>query len=416
MIGPWLAAGALAQTATDNVFQCTTDDALPIAGSAGFANALDALRTNAQTYSASSFLERTGLRQVALSDAPSVLTAQMDMNLAFGAARVPVYQDDAGYDGCPAAYRLGERPVDLHAYNLAIAGRKGRFGAFYSASMTMGYLADSIVLRPAQAAGTFVLAPMLLTTAPVLGSWQTQQGASAFALDWVGGVVIDAELASIRGGYTRSRGFYLSAQDAKVGALFGTVVLRDGLRAVGQLRGGVERLPLPAQVEAIGRPSAFVRVLPLTDLVDPRDAVAEVPAVNLTTGHLEQHDIGSMVDVAFGYAVRPSPQVYNLSIAVHDAAFWDLGDGGSGTGIGQDRLRFRAEAGFVDILPQSYYGVEGGLAPHLRIEVASGMPAGFSGKGSRVAATALYNDPEQTALFPYAVNTLSLHVEIRGAM
>lgn len=408
MIALLLAAAAHAQADRN---QCSTDDAFPLAGTAGFDNALEALRTNAATYSAASFLERTGLRRIALSDEKKVGSAQFATNWTFGVTRVPVWQEDVTYGECPDEFLLVSRPLDLHAYNLGFAFRVGPVGAFYTASMTAGYMSDIAYFRPFQALGVAVVSPWVLAAAPLAGSLQTQVGASAYAQDFVAGVIVDAGVASLRGGYTQSRGWYLSGQDALVGALFGTIVLRDGLSFVGQARAGVEQLPLPEGIgERVGRPSAFLRVLPLTEQqTDP--AVGEVGPrqLDLTTGHLEQHDLMGLVDLRFGYAIRPTPAVYNVSVAVHDPSFWRSAEEGS-TGI-----HGYLEAGMVQVPDQFYYGVEGGPKLHLRGQISGGTSAIAPEKGGSFSLVLLYNDPEQTALYPFAVDALTISTELKGA-
>lgn len=387
--------------------QCSTDDAFPIAGTAGFDNALEALRTNAATYSASSLLERTSLRQIALSEEKNVGALQLSGSWTFGVTRVPVWQEDVTYGECPDEFLLVSRPVDLHAYNFGAAFRYGRVGAFYTASMTAGYMAELAFMRPLQAAGLMAVSPLMLGTAPLFGSLQTQVGASAYAQDFVAGVIVDAEVASLRGGYTQSRGFYLSGQDTLTGALFGTIVLRDGASLVGQARAGIERLPLPEAAQSkVGRPSAFVRVLPLTEQGQDDSSPKQL---DLTTGHLEQHDLMGLLDVRFGYAIRPSPSLYNLSLALHDSGFW-----GDESSEGR-ALHAYLEGGMVDVPDQYYLGVEGGTKLHLRGEIAGRMSS-EAGKGGSFSVVLMLNDPEQTALYPFAVDALTLGTEIKGAL
>ena len=66
---------ALGQQGNRN--QCSNDDAFPIAGTSGFENTIAALRTNAATYSASNFVEKTSLRRIANSDAEQVGKARL---------------------------------------------------------------------------------------------------------------------------------------------------------------------------------------------------------------------------------------------------------------------------------------------------------------------------------------------------
>ncbi|MEQ1566310.1 MAG: hypothetical protein ABMA64_11780 [Myxococcota bacterium] len=384
--------------------QCSVDDAFPIVGTAGFANALSALRTNAATWSASSFVERYALRRIAMdrSGADTVGVGVFDANFVLGATRVPVWQEDATYGDCPAEYLLGTRPVDLYAYNGGGAFRYGRVGAFYGASVTFGYPAELAYIRGYQTFGSLAVAPMLLAFAP-LGAWQTQAGASAYAQDFVAGVIVDAEVADLRAGYTQSRGWYASANDHWLG-LFGSVVLRDGFRAVGQFRGGAERVRLPDRVrDKVGAPSLFARVLPLTERGDGSDDV------DLTTGHLEQEGIAGRLDLRAAASVRPVVGLHEASIALHDAAFYEVEDG-----LPADaRQHWYLEAGFVELPPQYYYGVQGGRKLHLRAEYAWTPPVDRG--AARMVVGLQFNDPEQTALYPFAVDAVAGRFQYQGA-
>lgn len=378
--------------------QCSVDDAFPIAGTAGFSNALSALRTNASTWNASTFAERHALRRLAQlppDGLTSVVAAQT--NLQLGVTRVPVFQEDASYGECPAAYVLGTRPVDLYAYNVGLAFRYGRVGAFYSSSITFGYLGELAYLRAYQTVGSMTVVPIMTLLVPLTGSWQTQLGASAYAQDFVAGAVVDLELADLRVGYTQSRGWYASAQDRGLG-LFASVVARDGFQRVGQARAGLERAALPEDVaDVIGRPSVFAQLLPLTEAIGPGGE-----QVDLTTGNLAQEGIAGLFDVRFAYALRPVTQVHHFAFGVHDRGWFTDADGATDLPSGELALHGGVSAGFVNLPTQYYYGLSGGTVLQARAE----LQLASQGGGARVAL--LWNDPEQTALYPFSVNTLAI--------
>lgn len=398
----WLAVTAQAQWFDDPRNDCRASSSMPIAGTAGFANTMEALRTNASTYSASNFLEKHALRRIALDrEAKNAGVALLEANFIYGVTRVPVYQEDASHGGCPAEYLIGTRAVDMYAYNGGGAFRSGRFGAFYSASVTLGYPAELAYLRAYQSTATLMFAPMMLGGA-LFGSWQTSAGASVYAQDLVVGALFDAEVADLRAGYTQSRGWYASVQDHWIG-LFGSVVLRDGLHVVGQFRGGAERVKVP-KADKVGRTSAFARILPLTE--EPEGEGDE--QINLTTGHLEQEGIGGVLDLRAAYAIRPTAQLHEASVAIHDPEYYAMMDGEPSS-----RLRhYYFEAGFVTLPPQYYYGIEGGPKIHLRGEI-SFTPQFEDGK-VRGSFGFMFNDPEQTALYPFAVNALSGRAQLQG--
>lgn len=401
-----LVAAAVAAPLGKN--QCTVDDAYPIAGTSSFANALSALRTNAQTWSAAAFAEQHQLRRLTLADRDDagddgvIGFAAAQANLQPGVTRVAVYQEDATYGECPAAYVLGTRPVDLYAYNVGLAFRWKRVGAFYSSAVTLGYPAELAYIRAYQTFGALTVGPMLTAMVPLTGSWSTQVGTSAYAQDFVAGVIVDAEVGDLRAGYTQSRGWYASAQDRWVG-FFGSVVARDRFTRLGQARAGLLRAALPDAVASkVGRPSVFAQVLPLTEALVDGDASTQI---DLTTGNLAQEGIGGFVDVRVAYAVRPSAQVHDLALAIHDPGWYDLLDGVEPQG----KLHLYAEAGFVNLPTQYYYGLSGGTVPQGRAELV------YADGGGSVRVTAMVNDPEQTALYPFSVNTLALRVQGSGA-
>lgn len=116
-----------------------------------------------------------------------------------------------------------------------------------------------------------------------------------------------------------------------------------------------------------------------------------------------------LLDVRFGYAIRPSPSLYNLSLALHDSGFW-----GDESSEGR-ALHAYLEGGMVDVPDQYYLGVEGGTKLHLRGEIAGRMSS-EAGKGGSFSVVLMLNDPEQTALYPFAVDALTLGTEIKGAL
>jgi hypothetical protein len=386
---------------------CNASRSYPIVGTAGFANTLEAFRTNAATYSASSYVEKHALRRIAMSDSgeKNIGVAVLDANFVYGVTRVPVYQSDVSLDGCPGEFLLSARAVDMYSYNGGGAYRFGRVGFFYAAAATFSYPAELTYLRAYQSVGSIYLGPAFLASA-MFGSLQTASGASAYAQDAILGAIVDAEIADVRAGYTRSRGWYASVQDHYIG-LFGSIVLRDGLQLVGQFRGGAERIRSPEKIrEKVGATSAFARLLPLTE-TDGEDPEAE--QVDLLTGHLEQEGIAGILDLRAAYAVRPVPQIHEASIAIHDRGFYAYEDG-EDTGSGR---HFYLEAGFIRLPPLYYYGVQGGTRVHLRGELVL-TPASKEG---RVQASfgLLFNDPEQTALYPFAVDALSGKASIKGS-
>lgn len=410
MIAVWLAAAASAQVFDGAKNQCTVDDAFPIAGTSGFANALTALRTNAATYSASNFEEKHALRAIALGErGTNIGIVQLEANINWGVTRVPVFQEDSLYGECPAQYVLGTRPVDMYAYNLGLAFRYGRVGAFYASSVTLGYPAELAYLRAQQALGSLFTVPFMSVFVPLTGSFQTQVGSSAYAQDFVAGVIVDAEVGDLRAGYTQSRGWYFSGQDRYVGA-FGSIVLRDGIQLVGQARAGLERTPLPEPVEkVVGRPSVFGRSLPLTEPADQADTPeVDEQQLSLLTGHIAEEGLFRVLDVRFAYAIKPVAQVNDVSLSLHDPEWYVAGDGG----IASNGTHWYGEAGIVNVPPQYYYGLPGGTL----IQARAVVQGTFGEKNGSGSVTFMFNDPEQVALYPFARNNLAIRLQVGSAL
>jgi hypothetical protein len=146
------ASVALAQDGQNSNFVANGRDCLnpsAIYGTSGFANAQQALNTNATTYSASAFAERLGLDQLAklLEDKKTRGMVIWEINETFDVARVPTYHhtNDAyiTQPDCDPQYRVGNRGADLQATLLAGVFGTPHFGAFFAASQTSGQVAST---------------------------------------------------------------------------------------------------------------------------------------------------------------------------------------------------------------------------------------------------------------------------------
>ena len=377
------------------VYSCTNDDIQPIWGTSGYANTVEALRTNATTWSATQFAEKRLFRELARGEQGDGGAFGYELNLTYNVSRLPVYSTDAGYE-CPAEYRIAERAVDMQAQNIGFAFRKGNWGGFYASSVAFGAPAlDPFgrVMLWSMAAPIYSVVPLTLAT--VLGSFQTQVGASAYAQDFIFGLTGSTELVDVRAGYTRSRGLYASAQERRLG-LYGAILLRDQLSLVGQAQGGIGELPLG---DRLGRTSVFGRALPLTEELttpDSTDSVIE----QLLTGHIEQEDLLGRVDVRLAYAARPVRQLHQALVGLHSSAFYE-GTGG-----------FLVQGGVVTLPRQAYFGTEGGPVPSLRAEARFNVTDDSSGAATQISGLLMMNDAEQIALYPFAVGAVSGRISV----
>ena len=388
--------------------QCTNDDARPIAGTAGYENGLSALRTNAMTYSATQFAERELFRGWSREDSKGQFV--YEIRQSYNVARVSVYQTDAEYGECPEKYRFSNRQLDLQSMNLGYQARFGRFGLYYAAGVTYGTLAEDPMMRiMLWGFGAPMATGPALIFAPLTGSWQNNVGASAFAMDWIGGLTADATVADLRVGYTRSAGIHLSATNDTLG-LFGNTVVRPG-QPLGQFAAGTRQTGWGKASESIGRTSVFARGLPLTEAVrsavtgDVRGGVDQ-----LLTGHLEQTDLGGTVDVAVAYAFAPTPLVHEAQVAVHSKGFHGRYE--DGEVFEAEETAWRVQGGIVQLPAQWYYGLAGGTFPTARAELL--FRGGSETESFEGVAALLFNDPEQLALFPFARNAVTLKLAIEA--
>ena len=384
-----LSAPAAAQGIDESTIGCTSDDMAPIWGSSGYSNALEAFRTNATTWSSTRFAEEKLLRHIEELDGEDGGAFAWQFDLSYNVASLPVRSSDAGAE-CPWQYHIAERVVDMQAHNLGVAFRVGRIGGFYASSVTFGAPAQDPFTRGmlwSMAAPIYAFVPLML--APVTGSFQNQIGVSAYAQEYIVGLNADLDAVDVNVGYTRSRGLYASAFEKRFG-LYGSLVVRDRFSTLGQAEGGIRRLRIS---DGLGATSLFGRALPLTEAVDT-DTTDDQPGIiqQLTTGNVVQEDIGGYVDLDVAYAVSPEPLLHKALVAVHSRDFIENG------GV-------RVQGGMVTLPRMSWYGVEGGRFPSVRIDGDFRLLDGDA--DMFINAGLLYNDAEQLALYPFAENAIS---------
>jgi len=419
MLALWLSL-AFAQDASD----CGAG--LPaIAGTSGLANARTALTTNRQTYGASAFAERNLFQQASEERGSLGGVFAEEWNVTHNVARVPVYVASAGTDptGCPEELLLATSPLDLMSTSLGFAVHGQTFGLFYASSFTAGQVAhpNAWVNTLTFDLGLPFAAIPAMIAAPVSGPGYLQsQGASAVALEWVGGGTIDTDLVSLRAGYAGvSRGLYAQATEHHLGLFLTTSVSPSGeveVDLVDLLKSGVDRfdlteLGLDDAGESVGVTSAFYRDLPYGQEAASQGGGGFVN--RLRSGHLYQEDIFRVLDVRFAYAVSPQPVVHEAILGLHSPGFYKRRrtylDGPAGG--------FRVAGGVVQ-LPELYtLGVQGGTYASLRLDAEADLSEALSALSNGRAGLRFgiqYNDAEQLALYPFARNALSYRVAFFG--
>jgi hypothetical protein len=407
----WLAGVAVAQNS--EFVSGGKDCPLPAAiyGTSGWANAEQAIDTNAVTYSAAAFAERLGLDQPPSGDRKTRGLVVWEVNETFNVARVPSfhgafgqnYADDAD---CDPKYLVGLRPVDLQATLLAGVFGTEHFGGFFAATQTSGQVASVDPLMRLVYLGYLypLYSTLSLPFSPFLAG-EYRSGAEGIGLDAVYGLWVDSRWVMAKAGYTKSSGFYATARDTTVG-LFATAVLRPGDGSVPVFRAGIQKLD-PGKADEdlrnIGMPSLYYRDIPLAQPVGVDDAEG-VEHQRLRTTHVEMEDIGRLVDLASAFRIRPEAGFSSGVAALHSKSY-HLRDGDEPDKAAGFAL---AEAGVVTLLEQPSLGVSGGPVPAFRLET------GFKGPKAAFTFHRQFNDAEQLALYPFARNALSVqyHVEI----
>ena len=443
-----LAGAAHAQSAIQTEGTGCDENAVPIAGTSGISNARHALRTTAQTYSATSYAEKHLLPRVPVKEEGGAFA--MEFFQMIKAAEIATFeQKSINYANglgdpdltCPPNYRVSVRPVDLQAMAMGGAYKNNNFSVFYAASVAYGNPAmPNNAVRGMLLFGQPMYAMTTLAVAPLMrNGFTTQQGASAFALDWVAGATYSVPAASLRASYAGSRGLYAGAAENKIG-LFASGLLGGqdrGEGALGYLKAGLDRFDWKPVSERIGLTSAYLRDLPYG--VEVAETVEDDGGLlssvgRLRTGHLEQDNIGGVFDVGGTWAAKPVSSLYDATVAVHSPGYTPkrdvggsgkgkgkgkgknhkTGGGGGGGGAPQDGFVWYAGGGVVDLPAQATLGIEGGRAFTARLEGAMLFGDPHGGAHGRGSMALLLNDPEVLALYPYAIDSVTFRYAIEG--
>lgn len=395
---------------------CDENGGQPLVGTIGFTNARHALNTNIQTYSATAFADRTLFRSHRYGDGSDSGTAAFEQNITWGATTVPTYNSRAidyavNNDNCTPEYRVAMRPIDLASSNLGVAYHWSHFGFFYSASVAYGgvayphnYLRGMMygLALPIYSTYALMAAPLVRT------GYQTQTGASAFALDWIGGATYENQHIGVRVGYAGSAGLYGAVAEQRTGVYLSSVVRGSG-SVLSQLETGLDRIRLSDQ---LGLTSAFLRDIPYgAGTIDSGGPRALLPDTgSLRTLHLEQDNLFHLLDLHVAQTLRPVAQLHLAQVGLHTPDFHASRDGAEGS-LGAAGFRGLARAGVARIPAQAAFGVESAQVVTLRAEGSASIPGDIA---FRVGYGILYNDAEQLAMYPYAQNVLTYRVRFEG--
>lgn len=388
----------------------------PIAGTAGYRNARAAITTNSQVFSAAAFAERElfpRLAEAAQADDDGRFgVALYEQAATFGVTDVPTVETSYPFGSCPQAYRLAVRPLDLGAGAFGLAGRVGRLGYFYSASVAFSATGfGGSYTRAMMSASYMLYLPAAVMVAPL--NWDEDFGVSTISSDFIAGLSYNGALASVYAGYVSGRGGYLHLGEERLGGFASALADRGLNERPAYLSGGFKALQSPA-----GRTALYGRKLPLTappgyaeqptvnEDGDATTAVlpleAEPPRVPFRTVHVQQHDLFGRLDLVAAVSWSPEPIVHEAMLGWHSP---DFGAAAAGWSL---------RAGTVALPDMYYYGVEGGSYVSARAEFYGVLQSEDGGGSTRFEGAILYNDAEQLSLYPYARGALSATVRLSG--
>ncbi len=383
----------------------------PIAGTAGFSNALSAVRTNSQTYGAATFARERLTWDTLIA---------MDFHIIANAASVPTSCADT--EGKYAG-DIFAQPLDLGATNLGFAlpfvedgPLNSKFRAYYASSVTQSLIGQRAA---SWSLPLFNLYPAAF--APVVGRSNAGRSVQRYAVDYVAGAYFGSDVVSVQAGYTGTRGLYLDVRQEQT-ALFFDTVFGDGEKltfgtAAYLLAGlqGLDPVAFGADEDGtagiVGVTSLFYRDLPQSDAVAANDGAGEERTVfsRLQTGNLRQEDLWGQFDVRASIPLNQPGLVRELTLAAHSPGwhprrFREPLDG-------EYRLYY-VRAGFVNLPDQPLFGVKGGVRPTARADFALYN----DGAAMSVRASLRYNDPDLLDLYPFAYDSLGFNLELTTSL
>jgi hypothetical protein len=397
----------------------------PIEGTVGFAVAQQSNRTNAQAFGAVQLAnEVLFLNEEVDTDGDGridyVAPFQGDfamgirLNTVYNVARVPtIYQNDCFFQtAADEPIRYGMHGVDVYATSVAYRWRVPqvpRLSVFYAGSIT-----GSSMGLPDNQAGSWIdrslrnrynttfaygLAAIPLSfLAPLAPLINRNSEPTTMAGDFIAGVEYDLPtIGAARVGYAFSQGIFTNVSVDRL-RLFAEGLLTQRFSQLALLKAGAQGV---RTVRDAGRTSLYGRSLQLAaprGLVDDGGPIgSRTTSLGLTTGHLEQVGIGGYVDLRFAYALAPTPFIHELRLGVHGPRYGEPG------ALEDDIMNaFRLHAGFVELPPLPWFGLEGGRT--FSFDVRIGSP--------NIFIAVERNTPELLTIFPYAYNATSFQLMV----
>lgn len=399
------------------------DQPRPIAGTQAYRLAAASMATNAQTFNAVNALERHVFPVLNLAeegrkkgDNEVKIVWATETNFLWNAVKVPTYEGEAG--DCSGNYRYAMRGMDLGAQSWVLGARAGGLGLFIGGSVTYSRLGQEAFTRYAAAPWALFGYSIVPILAAPFKRIDYQNGITTLASDVVLGVSLHVPGIDGRLGLIASKGVYANLGQPQT-RLFAGAVLGDEYKRLLYLRSGFRDI-----ATGLGLTSLYARMLPLTALqqFDAAGNVVESDAVRtrFMTAHLEQLNIGKLIDVTSAIAWEPSPMLHEARVAIHTEGYRPA----PAKPKDLDKEQYKAEpfgiiatAGIVRMPPMWYYGQEGGNRLSLRVDMVG---TAFDEKDkdfpftSRVLIGLRYNEPEVLSVFPYARNAWDLYISFQA--
>lgn len=368
-----------------------------------------ALVTNAQIYGALALYETSLLPRLSL-DPEHTLHFALQINSIYNVLTLP--------SNCDGEPRMKHLDITATAWGFTFE-LTPRFSIFYSTAITAS------AFTPLGPVGRYY-GPAFLgagsipygVVAPLAGvAWPRaiREGDFSIASDYVGGVVLDAEIANATLGYVGTEGVFGSI-DSPYSGIFGRAALNEQLQELAYAKGGLANLDwmLPDDtLESIGTTAVFGRLIQWRAPLDARtvaeesfdEARGELDNLPVTTAHFEQWNIGESVDLIGSVYTQPFRDLDEVNLAWHSERIYPTSGNAHPDAESKDYQHdsvWRVSAGVMKVPDMFYYGIKGGYRARASVSYL------LQNSDAGIVAQLELNSPEVMSAFPYADNHVRL--------
>lgn len=219
-------------------------------------------------------------------------------------------------------------------------------------------------------------------------------------------------------GYVLSQGVFGDVSVPKLNMFVSTAVAQE-FHSLALLRGGFRHFDYFENkdlVKKIGYTSLFARqvkiITPRSVALPGGDSINELKQISFLSGHIEQSDISSIVDVRLAYAFIPQSVVHDARVGIHTPMYRRASVTSSSQEESSKNLLGWGggiTAGRVSLPNLYYYGAKGGPRFSFTAE------AGYIARDMKFLTFVRMNDPEFLISFPYAYDALNIGLQLMGA-